>query len=97
LYSELDIFVSTLNSLKQVGDIQGEDYLVKSRANLNSYKAYINELKGQLDEMRKFRQQVKSDRSATPDQKRVALDGIDRMTNEVLRGIRKVRVEALRR
>jgi len=97
LYSELDIFVSTLNSLKQVGDIQGEDYLVKSRANLNSYKAYINKLKGQLDDMRKFRQQVKSDRSATPDQKRVALDGIDRMTNEVLRGIRKVRVEALRR
>ena len=47
--------------------------------------------------MRKFRKQIKQDRSATPRQKREALDEIDRMSNEIVYGVRKLRTEALTR
>jgi hypothetical protein len=97
LYQELDIFVSSLNRLKKSGDVAGEDYLVRSRANLEANAAYIESLKKQLDEMRLFRQQVKQDRSATPLQKREALDEIDRMSNEIVQGVRKLRTQALTR
>ena len=97
LYQELDLFVGTLNNLRDKGDVEGEDYLVKSRANLEAHAGYIKKLKGQLDEMRKFRKQIKQDRSATPRQKREALDEIDRMSNEIVYGVRKLRTEALTR
>ena len=97
LYQELDIFVSSLNKLKTKGDVAGEDYLVRSRANLDASAAYIKELKSQLDEMRLFRQQIKQDKSATPRQKREALDEIDRMSNEIVQGVRKLRTQALTR
>tara|TARA_R110002051_G_scaffold281962_1_gene343692 strand:+ start:68 stop:1297 length:1230 start_codon:yes stop_codon:yes gene_type:complete len=97
LYNELDIFVSTLNNLRQKGDVEGEDYLVRSRANLEANAGYIKELKSQLDEMRKFRKQVQQDRDATPRQKREVLAKIDRMSNEIVYGVRKLRTEALTR
>ena len=97
LYQELDIFVNTLNNLKKSGDVAGEDYYVRSRENLAANAAYIKELKSQLDEMRTFRKQVKQDRSATPRQKREALDEIDRLSNEIVRGVRTLRTQALTR
>ena len=97
LYQELDIFVSSLNKLKKSGDVAGEDYLVRSRANLQDHAGYIKNLKKQLDEMRLFRQQIKQDRSATPLQKREALSEIDRMSNEIVQGVRKLRTQALTR
>jgi hypothetical protein len=97
LYHELDLFVGTLNNLRDAGDVEGEDYLVRSRANLQDRAGYIKKLKSQLDEMRKFRKQIKQDRSATPRQKREALDEIDRMSNEIVYGVRKLRTEALTR
>ena len=97
LYQELDIFVNTLNNLKKSGDVAGEDYYIRSRANLEANAAYIKELKSQLDEMRTFRRQVKQDRSATPRQKREALDEIDRLSNEIVQGVRKLRTQALTR
>ena len=97
LYNELDIFVSTLNNLRQKGDVEGEDYLVRSRANLEANAGYIKELKSQLDEMRKFRKQVQQDRDATPRQKREVLAKIDRMSNEIVSGVRTLRTEALTR
>jgi hypothetical protein len=97
LSQELDIFVSTLNNLRKSGDVSGEDYLVRSRANLQDRADYIKSLKKQLDEMRAFRKQIKQDRSATPRQKREALAEIARMSNEIVQGVRQLRTEALTR
>jgi len=97
LYKELDIFVGSLNNLREKGDVEGEDYLIRSRANLEANAGYIEKLKVQLDEMRKFRKQIKQDRDATPRQKREALDEIRRMSNEIVYGVRKLRTEALTR
>ena len=97
LYHELDLFVGTLNNLRDAGDVEREDYLIRSRANLEANAGRIKELKGQLDEMRLFRKQIKQDGSATPSQKRKALDDIDRMSNEIVRGVRKLRTQSLAR
>ena len=94
LYNELDIFVNSLNTLRGPEE---KDYLTRSRANLLQRADYIKTLKGQLDEMRKFRKEIQQDRYATPQQKREALDKIARMSNEIVSGVRTLRTEALTR
>jgi len=95
LYEELDIFNTTLNNLKRREDFRGEDYLRKSRANLEMHAEQIKILKTQLDGLRTFKKQIQWDTQASPAAKRRALDGVARLSNEVLSGIKDLRTKAL--
>ena len=97
LYNELDIFNTTLNNLRRRGDYKGEGEYIRYRANIEIYAKQIKDLKTQLDELRTFRRQVQWSTHTTPDSKRKALDEVDRLTNQILSGVKHLRTRALTR
>ena len=97
LYQELDIFNTTLNNMIRRQDYKGEDEYRRSRINLALHAKHIKDLKKQLDELRTFRRQVQWDSRSSPDGKLRALNEVDRLSNEILSGIKSLRTKGLER
>ena len=97
LWDQLDRLTTSLNDARAIGDVAGEAYLAKSRENLLFREARIREMKSQLVQIRASQRQVKNDRSSSPDEKRRILNELDELSNDVLRGVRELRIEALGR
>jgi hypothetical protein len=55
----------------------------------------IKILKTQLDGLRTFKKQIQWDTEASPASKRRALDGVAKLSNEILSGIKDLRTKSL--
>jgi hypothetical protein len=99
LKTELDIFVETLNSLIEGGDLNRADKYQLSRLNLAMHQPVIEALREEIVALRVFRKQLVNDRSLTPEERRDSVRGVDTQINELLHShnIKKLRTEALTR
>ena len=99
LKTELDIFVETLNSLLEGGDLDRADRYQLSRLNLEMHRPTLEALREDITALRLFRKQLVNDRSLTPEERRDGVKGVDAQINELLHShnIKKLRTEALRR